>query len=268
MHWNYEDFTRAFFELTKIDLSCYKERQMKRRIDSLINRHNYKHYEDYYRALANDKDMLASFIDYITINVSEFYRNANQWETLKRDIIPMLLEKHDKLKIWSAACSTGEEPYSLAMVLQEFLPSNHAKILATDIDREVLKKAKKGIYLEKSLQSLPKSYVDKYFTIKDGFYIIDEKIKKSVEFRQHNLLMDPFPVGCHLIICRNVLIYFTEEAKNQLYLKFRESLVSEGVLFVGSTEHITFPQKYGFESVRTFFYKKIKEDNYQGKDKR
>ena len=149
------------------------------------------------------------------------------------------------------------------MVLQEFLPSNHAKILATDIDREVLKKAKKGIYLEKSLQSLPKSYVDKYFTIKDGFYIIDEKIKKSVEFRQHNLLMDPFPVGCHLIICRNVLIYFTEEAKNQLYLKFRESLVSEGVLFVGSTEHIIFPQKYGFESVRTFFYKKIKEDNYQ-----
>ena len=260
MHWNYEDFTRAFFELTKIDLSCYKERQMKRRIDSLINRHNYKHYEDYYRALVTDKVMLTTFIDYITINVSEFYRNSNQWDTLKSDIIPMLLEKHDSLKIWSAACSTGEEPYSLAMVLQDFLPLNRVKIIATDIDREVLRKAKEGIYLEKALQSLPKSYIDRYFTVKDDLYIIDENIKKNVEFRQHNLLMDPYPKGCHLIICRNVLIYFTEETKNQLYLKFRESLESNGVLFVGSTEHIIFPQKYGFESVRTFFYKKIQEE--------
>ena len=260
MQWNYDDFTRAFLELTKIDLSCYKERQMKRRIDSLINRHNYKHYEDYYRALVTDKVMLTTFIDYITINVSEFYRNSNQWDTLKSDIIPMLLEKHDSLKIWSAACSTGEEPYSLAMVLQDFLPLNRVKIIATDIDREVLRKAKEGIYLEKALQSLPKSYIDRYFTVKDDLYIIDENIKKNVEFRQHNLLMDPYPKGCHLIICRNVLIYFTEETKNQLYLKFRESLESNGVLFVGSTEHIIFPQKYGFESVRTFFYKKIQEE--------
>ncbi|HZJ56899.1 MAG TPA: protein-glutamate O-methyltransferase CheR [Clostridia bacterium] len=257
MHWSYGDFTKAFFKLTQIDLSCYKERQMKRRIDSLISRHNYVHYEDYYRALNADKTMLGNFIDYITINVSEFYRNANQWETLRKDIIPMLLKKNNQLKIWSAACSTGEEPYSLAMLLQDYLSLNRVKIIATDIDREVLRKAREGVYLEKSLQSLPKSYVKKYFTMEDGLYIIDEKIKKQIEFRQHNLLMDPYPTDCHLIICRNVMIYFTEEAKNQLYPKFRESLEVGGVLFVGSTEHIIFPQKYGFESVKTFFYKKI-----------
>ena len=257
MHWTYEDFTKAIFELTKIDLSSYKERQMKRRIDSLINRNNYNRYDEYYRALISNGDMLESFVNYITINVSEFYRNPGQWEVLRKDIIPILIERYGKLKIWSAACSTGEEPYSMVMLLHEFLPFTDIQVIATDIDKEALKKAKEGVYLEKSLQSLPKPYVKKFFTLKDDSYLIDDKIKRCVEFRHHNLLMDPYPMDCHLIICRNVMIYFTEETKSRLYTKFRESLGKDGILFVGSTEQIIFPQRYDLKSIRTFFYKRI-----------
>ena len=257
MSWTYEDFTKAIFKLTNIDLSCYKERQMKRRIDSLISRNNYSQYDEFYRALISDKDLLEHFVNYITINVSEFFRNASQWEVLKKDILPLLIKKYGELKVWSTACSTGEEPYSMVMLLHEFFPLEEIKILATDIDKEALEKAKEGIYVAKSLQSLPKEYVRKYFTVKDGLYKIDDRIKQRVEFKRHNLLVDPFPNNCHLIICRNVLIYFTEEAKSQLYLKFHDALAKDGILFVGSTEQIIFPQRYNLKSVQTFFYKKI-----------
>ena len=257
MSWSYEDFTKAIYKLTNIDLSCYKERQMKRRIDSLINRKNYSQYDEFYSALVADQDLLESFVNYITINVSEFFRNPSQWEVLKRDILPILIDRYGKLKVWSAACSTGEEPYSMVMLLHEFFPLEDITVIASDIDKEALDKAKEGLYIEKSLQSLPKEYVKKYFTIKDGLYKIDDRVKQRVIFKRHNLLMDPYPTNCHLIICRNALIYFTEEAKSKLYFKFRDALEEDGILFVGSTEQIIFPQRYNLKSVRTFFYKKI-----------
>lgn len=256
MQWNYDDFTRAFFELTKIDLSCYKERQMKRRIDSLINRHNYKHYEDYYRALVTDKVMLTTFIDYITINVSEFYRNTNQWEVLVKDIFPDLIEKNKNIKVWSSASSTGEEPYSLVMALTNFYPLGDIKVLATDIDVEAINKAKLGLYSEKSLEGLPRGFKEKYFTKVQNSYQISEDIKKSVEFKKLDLLKDKFPTNVDLIVCRNVMIYFTEEAKELLYSKFYDSLSPHGILFVGSTEQIIMPERYNLKSAKTFFYKK------------
>jgi len=257
MSWTYDDFTKAVFNLTKIDLSSYKERQMKRRIDSLISRNNFRQYEEYYKALQTDKDLLEKFLNYITINVSEFYRNPGQWEVLREHIIPMLIEKHGKLKIWSAASSTGEEPYSVVMLLQEFFPLEDIKVIATDIDKEAIRKAKEGLYLEKSLQSLPREYISKFFTVEEELFRIDDRIKERVEFRHHDLLMDPYPNNCHLIICRNVMIYFTGEAKNKLYVKFGEALADDGVLFVGNTEQIIFPHKYKLKSIRTFFYKKM-----------
>jgi len=258
MNWDYEEFKKAIFELTSLNLSYYKERQMKRRIDSLISRNRYKGYYDYYQGLLQDKELFQQFINYLTINVSEFYRNPGQWEVLKNEIIPQLLKdsKNQQLKIWSAACSTGEEPYTLVMILKEFLPYNKIHILATDIDRDAIKKAKEGVYTEKSLESLPGIYIQKYFAKEDSMYKIDSKIKSCVEFSYHDLLMDPFPKDCDLILCRNVMIYFTEDAKTMLYKKFSEALKKDGVLFVGSTEQIIFPQRYGLKSIRTFFYKK------------
>lgn len=203
--------------------------------------------------------MLEEFVNYLTINVSEFYRNPEQWKVLESEILPELMKSGNKnLKIWSAACSTGDEPYSLAMVLSKYVPLSNINILATDIDKQVLEKAKLGLYAEKSLAGLPKEYISKYFTkVGNSAYQISNDIKKCVQFKQHNLLKDPYPTGYDLILCRNVLIYFTEEAKEDIYRKFNDTLRSGGVLFVGSTEQIIKYRELNYESKRSFFYMKL-----------
>lgn len=254
---SYELFKTKIYELTTIDLNAYKERQMKRRIDSLISKNKFDSYHDYVHALRADKAMYDEFVNYLTINVSEFYRNPEQWEMLEKDILPVLMENTTKLKIWSAACSTGDEPYSLVMLLAKHYPLNQIQILATDIDKKVLEKAQSGLYNEKSLKTLPDEFIKKYFIkLNDTTYQIDDKVKKQVQFKQHNLLLDSYPTGLDLIVCRNVLIYFTEDAKNDIYKKFNASLKKEGVLFVGSTEQIIQPHELNFSTLKTFFYQK------------
>jgi chemotaxis protein methyltransferase CheR len=138
------------------------------------------------------------------------------------------------------------------------MPLNQIKIIATDIDKQVLEKARLGLYNVKSLKALPRAFVDKYFTkINDRTYQISEEVKKCVEFKEHNLLKDAYPANCDIIICRNVLIYFTEEAKTEIYKKFNASLKKEGLLFVGSTEQIIQPKVLGFNSFKSFFYEKF-----------
>lgn len=254
---DYEGFKQKILKLTGIDLSSYKERQMKRRIDSLITRNNYDDYDVYFKALTQNAKLYDEFINYLTINVSEFYRNPGQWEILEKDIIPNLLKINKKLKIWSAACSTGEEPYSMVMLMSRFMDISNIKILATDIDDGAVAKAKSGLYAPKSLESLPKDFITKFFDKEGDYYRIKEIVKKCVEFKKHNLLKDKYIDNCDLIICRNVMIYFTEEAKAEIYQKFTESLTPAGVLFVGSTEQIIMPQRYKLESLRTFFYRKV-----------
>ena len=253
---DYEGFKQKILKLTGIDLSSYKERQMKRRIDSLITRNNYDDYDEYYKTLTQNSKLYDEFINYLTINVSEFYRNPGQWEILENSIIPNLLKNNKRLKIWSAACSTGEEPYSLVMLMTRFMDISNIKILATDIDDGAVAKAKSGLYAAKSLESLPKDFVAKFFDKEGDYYRIKEIVKKCVEFRKHNLLKDKYNDNCDLIVCRNVMIYFTEDAKTEIYQKFTDSLTSNGVLFVGSTEQIIMPQRYKLESLKTFFYKK------------
>ena len=253
---DYEGFKSEIYKMTDINLSFYKEKQMKRRIDSLIRKNGYENYYDYIKALKSNQSLYNEFINYLTINVSEFYRNPEQWEVLKRDILPILLKKSGSLKIWSAACSTGDEPYTLAMVLNEFIPMKEIRILATDIDNEALRKAKAGAYSQKSVEKLPKIYLEKFFRRDGSVYTIRDEVKNQVEFRQHNLLKDPFPQQCDLIVCRNVLIYFTDEAKDQIYRNLNKALRDEGVLFVGSTEQIIMANKYNFSSLKTFFYQK------------
>lgn len=253
---DYEGFKAEVYKLTDINLSLYKEKQMKRRIDSLIRKNGYELYGDYIKALKTNKDLYNEFINYLTINVSEFYRNPEQWEVLKEHIFPLLLKKSPRLKIWSAACSTGDEPYTLVMVLNQYIPLKDIKITATDIDQEALRKAKAGIYSGKSLEKLPKAYVEKYFSKTGGSYTIKDEVKNQVEFSQHNLLRDTYPKDCDLIVCRNVLIYFTEEAKTDIYMKFNRALKKEGILFIGSTEQIIMSNRYLLSPLKTFFYTK------------
>lgn len=259
MVYDYNVFKKHIFDLTNIDLNCYKERQMKRRIDALIAKHKITSYEAYVSQIKKDRELFDEFVNYLTINVSEFYRNPEQWALLEKEVLPYLFEQHGKqLKIWSAACSTGDEPYSLVMLLSKLMPLANIKILATDIDKQVLEKAQLGLYNVKSLKALPEEFQSKYFTkINDKTYQISDKIKSRVEFKRHNLLKDEYPKGCHMIVCRNVLIYFTEDAKHDIYAMFAKSLKKDGILFVGSTEQILQPNKLGYDSFRSFFYKKI-----------
>jgi chemotaxis protein methyltransferase CheR len=242
---------------TGIDLSLYKEAQMKRRLTSLYEKKGYKSFKDYFDAIHNDNELLEEFLDRMTINVSEFYRNAQRWDVLEKKIFPKLLAQNKKLKIWSAACSTGEEPYSLAMVLSSHVPMRDIAILATDLDLGVIERAKVGLYPERALKEVPAPVVKQHFVNEGHYYQVTDEIKKTVTFKQQNLLEDRYDTGFDLIVCRNVMIYFTEEAKDQIYMNFSKSLKPGGILFVGSTEQIFNPAKYGFESEDTFFYRKI-----------
>lgn len=257
MNYDYEYFKKAIFEMTKVDLNAYKEKQMKRRIDTLISKNGIADYNEYVQTLKSDKERFEEFVNYITINVSEFYRNPDQWKLLDQEIVPELLRKYGRnLKIWSAACSTGDEPYSLVMALSRHLPLSQIKIQATDLDKQVIQKAKVGLYSEKSVVSVPKDLKDKYFTRVGSSYQISDEIKRRVEFKEHNLLRDPYPTGYHLIVCRNVLIYFTEEAKCDVYRKFQKALAPGGILFIGSTEQIINHKEIGYTRKNSFYYEK------------
>lgn len=255
----YEDFKTKVLEMTKIDLNAYKERQMKRRIDALISKRGVHTYDEYVEQLRTNTEALDEFVTYLTINVSEFYRNPEQWKLLETEILPYLFELFGKeIRIWSAACSTGDEPYTLVMLLAKFIPMRQIHIIATDIDKQVLDRAKLGIYDKKSVKGLPKEYLTKYFKqLNEYSYQISDEVKACVQFKQHNLLRDSYPSDLDMIICRNVLIYFTDEAKNGIYLKFHKALKKDGILFVGSTEQIIAPQTVGFSSHRSFFYKRL-----------
>ncbi len=254
---DYEKFKRDVYALTQIDLNCYKEKQMRRRIDTLITKNRITSYDDYVRLIRGDRERFEEFVNFLTINVSEFYRNPEQWKVLDTEVFPKLINTYGKsLKIWSAACSTGDEPYSLVMALSRHLPLSNIRIIATDIDKQVIEKAKAGLYNAKSIAAVPDDLKRKYFTEVGGSYRISDEIKKCVEFREHNLLKDAYPTNCHLIVCRNVVIYFTEDAKQEIYRKFNESLVTGGVLFIGSTEQITNYKDLNYLRNRSFFFEK------------
>ncbi|MBR1861996.1 MAG: protein-glutamate O-methyltransferase CheR [Lachnospiraceae bacterium] len=257
MEYDYEYLKKEVFKLTQIDLNAYKERQMKRRIDTLIGKNGIKGYDKYIDALKTNKDIFDEFINYITINVSEFYRNPDQWAFMDKEVFPDLINKFGKnLKIWSAACSTGDEPYSLVMALSKYVPLNQIKIYATDLDKTVIAKAKVGLYDAKSIAGVPDEFKKKYFTKVGPSFKIADEIKARVEFHEHNLLKDKYPTDYHFIVCRNVLIYFTDEAKDEVFKKYFQSLKKGGYLFIGSTEQILNYKEIGYERKNSFFYEK------------
>ena len=254
---DYELFKKQVFGLTQIDLSCYKERQMKRRIDALITKCKITSYEEYIRLLKTDKVRLDEFVAYLTINVSEFYRNPEQWKLLEDEMLPYLFERFgNDLHIWSAACSTGDEPYSLVMALSKHIPLSNIHITATDLDKQVLQKAQVGLYNEKSIANVPPEFKCKYFKQIGKSFQISDEIKRCVTFKEHNLLKDPYPRDFDMILCRNVVIYFTDDAKDMIYQKFHQSLKSHGVLFIGSTEQITNYKELGFDRLSSFYFEK------------
>ena len=160
---DYEEFKKNIQLLTRINLSDYKERQMKRRIDTLMRRNGFKQYDEYIRSLRIDKDLYTEFVNLLTINVTEFFRNRERWDILSQEILPELLSSDRSIKVWSCACSTGEEACSVAMLLLSQLPPEYVHILATDIDQESLDSARQGVYNSISRDKLPAGVLGKHF---------------------------------------------------------------------------------------------------------
>lgn len=253
---DWELFKHKFFIKSNIDLNHYKPAQMERRITNLMNRHGVNTYMSFYSLIERDAKLYEDFVEYLTINVTEFFRTPEKFMELENICLTDLLTKNPRLNIWSAGCSIGAEPYSLAIILKEKTPNTKHRILATDLDVEILAKAKKAQYTANEMKNLPQDRLHKYFKQVEGQYLLNDDIKSRIEFQKHNLLLDKFESGFDLILCRNVVIYFTEEAKDVLYKRFFAALKPGGVLFVGGTEAILNFREIGFQHYIPFFYRK------------
>lgn len=254
---SYEYLKRKILKLTNIDLDSYKSQQMKRRLGMFLTHTRYENIVSYTAALERDEEMLQKLRNFITINVSEFFRDNSPFEYLQKNILPKLLKNNPSLNIWSAGCSRGQECYSVAMILSGISPGQNHRILATDIDEDSLKKAKDGgPYSSGDLKNVQQSFLKRYFTSSGGEYRVIDRIKHRVKVQELNLLNDKFERGFDLIICRNVTIYFTEETKRELNQRFLQSLNDGGVLFIGGTEVMLDAASIGFNQIGTSFYQK------------
>lgn len=247
----------------KIDLTHYKDEQMKRRLDSWLARSHMDSWNDYFNSLTNDETELERFRDYLTINVTEFFRDPNRWDSLRQDVFPYLFKNAldnrqiGGLKIWSAGCSIGSEPYTISMMMAENFPHKKYSLLATDLDRGALQRARsRGPYSSEDIRNLTPTQRRDYISTAAP-YFVNETLQRSIHFQEQDLFVDRFDSGFDLIVCRNVVIYFTAEAKDRLYTKFQAALRPGGVLFLGGTEIISTPQKFGLQNFSISFYKKI-----------
>ena len=262
---NPEEYTQIktrVLQIMGINLDPYKDEQMKRRLDSWLSRTGMPSWADYFLKIKSEENEQKRFRDYLTINVTEFFRDAERWHYLRQNVIPELLKassaagKNDgTLRIWSAGCSIGAEPFSLSIMMDELTPGKKHTILASDLDRGALTKARAGgPYVTDEVRNV--SPVEKSTYFKPGgppFFVTNNLIQK-VTFKELNLVQDVFEKNFDLIICRNVVIYFTAETKTALYQKFRDALRLGGVLFVGGTEIIPRPQEFGLKSTGFSFY--------------
>jgi chemotaxis protein methyltransferase CheR len=246
------------YSLIGVDLNCYKSQQMQRRLKTYLLRTGHTNWHDYFHATRNDQPQLRKLKEYLTINVSSFFRDPEKFQYLQATILPRLLSEKPFLNVWSAGCSRGHEPYSLAMMLSQLGGSHrHHYILATDLDDSALEFAKAGgPYIFDEVANVPELQLRRYFRSgQDGYRVVDS-LRQLVTFRSHNLLADPIVGTFDLIICRNVVIYFTPEVKERLYKQFYGVLRPGGVLFVGGTEIVSKASELGFETAGISFYRR------------
>lgn len=226
---------------------------------------------EYYHFIASppitekQKAVKNKFIDTVTVHKTNFFRENNHFEFIKANIDNILKESQSvkmsgELRVWSSACSTGEEPYTLAMLLKEILPSNvRAKILATDISPQSIQRGMEGVYKFGPEDNITNYYINKYFTKEGNSWAITQEIKNYVTFRLFNL-MEPFPFKnpFDIIFCRNVMIYFSREVQEQLVNNFYGSLADNGLLFIGHSESLI-QIKHDFSYHEPTIYKKTRK---------
>lgn len=232
------------YERSGIFIPDSKKYLIENRLSKRIEERRFKDFEEYLAILKNNETELKGLFDAITTNETYFFREHQQVEVLINNLVPEILKAKgtNDIRIWSAACSTGEEPYTIAMVFREKLPHIRFELFASDISDAVLASAKKGVYSSYSVRNVPSMLLDKYFR-KNGqmSYELDPSLKKFVHFTNINL-MDEKKVrsvkGMDVIFCRNVLIYFDDRAKQKVVSLLYDCLRQGGYLFVGTSESL------------------------------
>ena len=228
--------------------SRLKERLRDKKVDSV---------RTYFDTIRLDKEELKGFLDSITTNLTRFFRNQAQFDALEKFAIPEIINNIKKgsaggtIRIWSAGCSTGEEPYSIAMLLADKLPPLwRFEILASDISLKCLMTAKEGFYADNKVDGIPDAYLAKYFDKVDGGYHIHADIQSRIKFDYHNLKNDSGQRGIDVLFCRNVIIYFDDVAQAAVMSRFWDAMAPKSFLFIGHSESL-FGMDTKFEFVKT-----------------
>jgi chemotaxis protein methyltransferase CheR len=247
-----ECLLEAIFKKYGYDFRDYSDASMKRRLKLLLAKSHLPNYAALMHALLEDSNLFESLLLEITVNVTEMFRDPTFYTAIRKTVIP-ILKTYPRIKIWHAGCSSGEEVYSMAILLKEENLLHKSTIYATDINERVLKKAKDGIYPLEHIEAHSLNYqkaggtetFDDYYTAHADGAAIKNDLKKNILFSQHNLVTDGVFSEMHLVICRNVLIYFNKKLQDRAISLFDESLIRKGILCLGSKETIRFSEHAG-----------------------
>jgi chemotaxis protein methyltransferase CheR len=251
-------FCTGVRRLCGIDLSQYKRAQMERRIRSFALRRGSTRLADYLGVLSESKEELDAFLDRVTINVSQLWRNPEQWELLRHRVLPEFADR-GRLRAWSAGCSYGAEAYTLAAICAEVLPRARVEIVGTDIDRRMVERARAGIFSTDDARDAPRAQRARWLHERDdGRLHADPKLRTLCRFETGDLLtMRPAQQAFDLVLCRNTVIYFTPDVKDALHARIAAALVPGGYVMVGSTERIAEPARLGLEIAHPFVYRRV-----------
>jgi chemotaxis protein methyltransferase CheR len=253
---DYVRFCEGIRSIAGLDLLQYKRDQMERRLRSFAQRLGMGSLADYLTVLKRDEPELERFLDRVTINVSQLWRNPEQWEMLGKEVIPELAHTR-RLRIWSAGCSYGAECYTLAAVCLENAKGARVEIKGTDIDPRMLERARAGEFSEEDARTVPPKSLSRWFEHTEQGWRANADLHKVVSFDRADLLAMPVPTGTYdLVLCRNVVIYFTEDVRDKLHRRLASSLRSGGYLVVGSTERVSNPADMGLTLAQPFTYRK------------
>ena len=252
----YVAFCEGVRRLCQIDLLQYKRGQMERRIRSFAERRGIVRLTEYLSLLREREDELDEFLDRVTINVSQLWRNPEQWRALAEDVIPQLAAR-GRIRAWSAGCSYGAEAFTLAAVCAEYAPSARVEIRGTDIDPRMVARAGEGRFTAEDVRSAPPGLLTQFFEPDGEGWRAAAELRRVCTFETGDLLRMPFPAGAYdLVLCRNTVIYFTDDVRDDLHGRLAASLQPGGYLMIGSTERVSRPAEIGLAAARPFVYQR------------
>ncbi|QFZ24328.1 PAS domain S-box protein [Saccharothrix syringae] len=230
-------------ETRGFDFTGYKRTSLARRVRRRMAQVGVDHFSDYMDLLQVDPDEFDALFNTILINVTDFFRDAEAWEHIRRDVIPALLAERDPdepLRVWSAGCSAGQEAYTLAMLLADALGPEQfrqrVKIYATDVDEEALTQARQASYTTAEVENLTEGQLQQYFDQQGGHYVFRKDLRRSVIFGRNDLVQDAPISRIDLLVCRNTLMYFNAETQAKVLGRFHFALAPRGILFLGKAE--------------------------------